>query len=174
MFTASQKHHYLENRLSRFALVTIGRLEEGEARDSIGSEPAFILNGNPVRTGVDEERVIEAARQGVQDAETEFHWSGDRHSVVSLEGLLVDGIDAHAARIAARSATESLIRNQEPNKPVEATAICPQINSESCAPPPHLLRCPTNPDQVMGRARSARLKGRPLRIDVDRGPGDCA
>jgi hypothetical protein len=112
MITASQKHNYLENRSTRFALVTIGRLEEGEPRDSIVSEPAFILNGNPVRTGVDEERVIEAARQGVRDAETEFNWSGDRHSVVSLEGLLVDGIDAHAARIAARSATKSLIRDQ--------------------------------------------------------------
>ena len=28
--------------------------------------------------------------------------------------------------------------------------------------------------QVMDRTRSARLKGRPFRIDVDRGPGDRA
>ncbi len=111
MLTAAQKHVYVENGLARFALATVGRFESCDPRCG-ALEPEFILNGNPTRILADEESVIEAASQGIRDAEKELHWSGEPHSLISLEGLLVDGIDAKAARIAAHKATESLIQNR--------------------------------------------------------------
>ena len=111
MLIASQKHLYVENGLARFASATVASFESDEPR--CGSlQPEFILNGNPTRILADERAVIKAARQGIRDAEEELNWSGEPHSLISLGGLLVDGIDALAARIAAQKATESLIRSR--------------------------------------------------------------
>lgn len=111
MVTASQKHHYMANGLSRFAWVTVGQLQHGEDLHCDGSLPIYILNALQMPILAVEECVVEAARQGIHDAETESHWTGESHVLVSLQGLLADGIDADAARIAAKQATKNLIRN---------------------------------------------------------------
>jgi hypothetical protein len=111
MITASQKHVYVENGLARFALATVARYGSDEPQPGL-LEPDYILNGHSTQILANEKSVIEAASQGIRDAEKELHWSGEPHSLMSLEGLLVDGIDAEAARIAARKATESLIQNR--------------------------------------------------------------
>jgi hypothetical protein len=108
MLTATRKHLSVVHGLSRFAQVSVGRPGPHEA-EAVGPEPQVLLNGHV--SGASGDRVIiEAARQGVRQAELELGWSGARHYVVTIEGLAVDGIDADAAQLAAQAATKALIQ----------------------------------------------------------------
>jgi hypothetical protein len=108
MLTATRKHLSVVHGLSRFAQVSVGRSEAQEA-EAAAPEPQVLLNGHV--SGASRDRVIiEAAQEGVRQAELELGWSGARHYVTTIEGLAADGIDADAARLAAQAATKALIQ----------------------------------------------------------------
>lgn len=111
MKEASAKHLYVVGGWCRFALATVRRLADEELHSGKLDEPKFILNDFSVQCGPEEKRIIEEARAGIQEAETDLEWSGNPHVLVSLQGLVVDGIDPLSARLAAAKATKSLIRD---------------------------------------------------------------
>jgi hypothetical protein len=109
MRTVTSKHLSVVRGLAKFAKVTVGRAEHVAVENAL-PEPQIILNGCalPSLSERDHE-VIEAARRGIRETEAGLGWQGAQHFVVRIEGLLVDGIDAEAACIAAGQATRELI-----------------------------------------------------------------
>ena len=113
MIATTRKHHLMINGLSRFALVTVGRHEDQESGFPQPS-PEILLNGYLVDTLTDGDlAVIESAQHGIRQAEADCDWTGECHFLLRIEGLLVDGIAADAARVAAREATEDLIAKRQ-------------------------------------------------------------
>jgi hypothetical protein len=110
MVTASQKHLSVVNGLSRFAQVSVGRLEPQEAK-ATPPQPEVLLNGHAIGNLAERDLVlIGAAQEGIRQAELELGWQGPRHFVLKIEGLAVDGIDPEAARLAAQAATKALLQ----------------------------------------------------------------
>jgi hypothetical protein len=110
MLTATRKHHSVVHGLSRFAQVSVGQ-PEPQGSEGVPPEPQVLLNGRASGSPREADRVlIEAAQEGVRQAELELGWAGPRHCVLTVEGLAVDGIDADAARLAACAATKALVQ----------------------------------------------------------------
>lgn len=106
MTTATRKHLYVQGGLARFAQVTVARMEEN---DIPCTAPLVRLNDYIEPDSEVTSATLSAAQTGIREAETERMWAGLPHCLVSVEGLLVDGIDCTSARIAASLATRELI-----------------------------------------------------------------
>ena len=74
--SVSKKHHYLSGGLSRFAWVTVGRMEENP--DAVVLiEPLFVLNGHAMKQlSAEDLAVMDSARAGISDVELECDWRG--------------------------------------------------------------------------------------------------
>ena len=107
MTTVTKKHVYVLNHLSKFAQVTIAQVTTPEAAES--RTPVVTLSGSEMQEGPEKLTIIASAQEGIRNTEREHQWSGPSHCLVSIEGLLVDGIDSKAAKVAAAKATKELI-----------------------------------------------------------------
>lgn len=85
-------------------MVTVGR----PRRPGGHPAPEVLLNGYDWTEFHPE--VVEAAQRGIREAERELDWDGIEHGVLTVEGLLVDGINLEAAHRAAAEATRELIQ----------------------------------------------------------------
>jgi hypothetical protein len=107
MRTATRRHLYHVRGLAKFAKVTVGQALQLTVENDL-AEPQIILSG-ALEDVSEHQEVIVAARRGIHDTEVRLGWQGPPHCVVTIEGLLVDGIDPNAACIAAGLATRELI-----------------------------------------------------------------
>jgi hypothetical protein len=110
MLRKAVKSHFYVRDYPRFAKVTVGQLDQ-PVNDG-ADLPIVYLNGTRIEQTEAEKEVTAAAEMGIKEAEDESGWQGVPHILVSIEGLLVDGIDAESARIAAAAATRQLIRRE--------------------------------------------------------------
>jgi len=109
MLSATRKHLSVVRGLVQFARVSVGQSEAKGTQES-PPEPQILLNERAVTIVTDENReLIEAARQGIRQAEHDLRWQGPAHYVLKIDGLEVDGINSDAARLAAQEATKALI-----------------------------------------------------------------
>ena len=107
MKTVTKKHVYVLNHLSKFAQVTVGQPTSSETPEV--RTPSVLLSGSEMQDSPDKRAIVAAAEKGIKGSEREFKWSGPSHCLMSIEGLLVDGIDSKSAQIAAAEATKELI-----------------------------------------------------------------
>jgi hypothetical protein len=114
ILSVSRKHHFWREGLLRFARVTVARMDGSQPSNCAIPVPLFVLNGFATsRLSKEDLAVMDSARLGIRDAEQELDWRGRSHFLIQVLGLLVDGIDAEAARIAAAEATKELIMMQD-------------------------------------------------------------
>ena len=108
MLTETRKHFSTFHGRPRFAQVTVGRLDT-QAKQGPAPRPEISLSGHAATEFTEQDlKLMEAARRGIHQVDLDFGWEGPQHSVVRIEGPLVD-INADAAFLAAVEATKALI-----------------------------------------------------------------
>jgi len=109
MRSATRKHLSVVRGLARFAMVTVA---EHANEESQNQRPLLFLNERQVVRFTNEDiELIEAATQGLREAEAKLNWQGLPLHVLKVETSYVDK-HPEAARLAAIAAATELIQGR--------------------------------------------------------------
>jgi len=109
MRSATRKHLSVVGGIARFAMVTVAEAAKEAPNDH---KPLLFLNDRNVEHFTSEEtKLIEAAVQGLREAEAKLNWQGLPLRVVKVDSSYVD-MHPEAARLAAIAAATELIQGK--------------------------------------------------------------